>query len=296
MDAAPQFALILSGSEADIFAIGEKLGFEDEMKALSLSVFETELDSGVFECHAHFASTSDAEVARDMLDLGDDVSARIERLEDQDWVSITQAGLPPVEAGAYFIHGSHDASNIPDSAAYPILIDAGMAFGTGHHGTTKACLLMLDQLRNDGFIPGSILDLGAGAGILAIAAAKTYDAPILATDIDPDAVDVTIVNSQINGVASKIDAIVAPGFDHNALAGKSFNLIFANILAQPLMGLAPEIAEALNPNGYVILSGILDELVDDVAGAFEQVGIKTKAQPSLEGWTSLLGTITAPLP
>lgn len=289
MDAAPQFALILSGSEADIFAIGEKLGFEDEMKALSLSVFETELDSGVFECHAHFASTTDAEAARDMLDLGDDVSARIEKLEDQDWVSITQAGLPPVEAGAYFIHGSHDAEKIPDSSAYPILIDAGMAFGTGHHGTTKACLLMLDQLRKDGFKPKSILDLGTGAGILAIAAAKTYDSPILATDIDPDAIDVTIVNSQINGVASKIEALVAPGFDHEALAGKSFDLIFANILAQPLMGLAPEISSALAPGGKVILSGILDELAGDVAAAFNAVGIETTPMPSLEGWTSILG-------
>jgi ribosomal protein L11 methyltransferase len=147
---------------------------------------------------------------------------------------------------------------------------------------------MLDDIISAGDSPARILDLGCGAGILAIAAAQSFGRRVLATDIDPDAVMVTRQNAETAQVAGLIDAHIADGFDSPVLKGREFDLIFANILAGPLMGLAPEIAAALAPGGKVILSGILDELAGQVTLAFEQQGLSVTPQPSLSGWTSLL--------
>ena len=137
----------------------------------------------------------------------------ITQLPDEDWVSKSQAGLPPVEAGRFWLYGSHDKDAIPASIPYPIEINAGLAFGTGHHGTTKGCLLKFDDLLNAGFNPNKVLDLGCGAGVLAIAAAKALEHNILATDIDPDAVAVTSENAQLNNVHKYIDSYQADGFE-----------------------------------------------------------------------------------
>jgi ribosomal protein L11 methyltransferase len=284
------YEVVFSGSEADIFALAEAVGFEDEIDTLALSIYEGEgKDSGTYFLQSLYTELSLAERISEKYSQRANIQSKIELTQDRDWVSFTQSGLPPVPAGPYFIYGSHDAGNIPSSAKYPILIDAGMAFGTGHHGTTKACLLMLADLAAKGFTPSSVLDLGSGAGILAIAAAKTYHCPILATDIDPDAVEVAIFNAQANDTAEYITALHADGFEHDALSGQTFELIFANILAGPLMDLAPDITRALAPNGHVILSGIIDDMAPAVARAFQAQGLNINVQPSLEGWTSLLG-------
>ncbi|WP_409431879.1 50S ribosomal protein L11 methyltransferase [Litorimonas sp. RW-G-Af-16] len=269
------------------FELSDQLGFEDEAGALAVSIFED--GPGTMHVQALFDTEAAAEAALANLSLGDEVERFITQLPDEDWVSLSQSGLPPVRAGRFFIYGQHDADKIPDDAPYTVRIEAGLAFGTGHHGTTKGCLLMLDNMISAEENPKRVLDLGCGAGILAIAAAKAFGRAVLATDIDPDAVMVTQQNADVAGVAGLIDAHIADGFNAPVLRDQQFDLIFANILAGPLMGLAPDIARALAPNGKVILSGILDELWPEVSATFEAQGLTITPQPTLSGWTSLLG-------
>jgi len=273
--------LAVLAPEQKAYEIGEILGFLETNEALAISLYEKQ--DKVFIVEALYETKPQAEAAQ--KEVGGDVTV----VPDKNWVAETQAGLPPVEAGRFFVHGSHDSKNIPATAAFPVLIDAGMAFGTGHHGTTKGCLVIFDQLINEGYMPDAILDLGCGAGILAISAAKAFpDKTILATDIEQDAVDVTTQNAKINNVAQNVKAHRADGFDSDNLRGKEFDLIFANILAEPLMGLAPDISKASAPDGKVILSGILNEKAEKVIQAFNAAGFSTKPAVTLGEWTSLL--------
>lgn len=282
------FALTLSGPSADIYPLAETLGFSDIMEALSLSVFED--TPGQARLEALYMTKEETQAALGELPLPQGVNAVITQTADEDWVSLVQQDLAPVEAGRFWLYGSHDTDTIPAGAKHPILIDAGMAFGTGHHGTTKGCLLIFDALLTGGCVPARVLDLGCGAGTLAIAAAMALpeSTEILATDIDQDAVDVTLENAGFNKVTGRITAARADGFDAPVFAGKSFDLIFANILAGPLMGLADDITAALAPGGRVILSGIIDDMAERVTERFIQAGLTVTPQPSLEGWTSLL--------
>ena len=283
----PPFALFIRGDSQTIFTLSDTLGFESPMQALAVSVFEDSPDT--MHVQALYTEKRDAEAALAALNLASALEAFISQLDDVDWVSRTQSGLPPVEAGRFWVHGDHDSASIPDHAVHPVCINAGMAFGTGHHGTTKGCLLIYNDLIDQEFVPSAVLDLGCGAGTLAIAAAKQLGSSILATDIDPDAVGVTLDNAKINGVSEHIKALTIDGFESPALAGKTFDLIFANILAGPLMGLAPDIARAMQADGYVILSGILTEQAEQVQSAFKKAGIDTRAQAPIGEWTSLLG-------
>jgi len=193
-----------------------------------------------------------------------------------------------VRAGRFLVYGSHDADKVSEDIV-PLLVDAGMAFGTGHHGTTAGCLRIFSDLLDADAVMDTVLDLGCGAGVLAMAAAKTLPAAdILATDIDPDAIMVTDANIIANDVTGRIETAVANGFDSPVLKDRQFDLIFANILAGPLMGLANDIVAATAPGGHVILSGILDEKASQVAACFQTAGLDVIPQPSLEGWTSLL--------
>ena len=287
MTNTPPFALFIRGSKDAAFEISDQLGFESEMQALAVSLFEDGADT--MHVQALFQTEAQAQACLKGLTLPKDMECFITQLPNEDWVSKSQAGLPPVDAGRFWLFGTHDKDNIPADVPFPIEINAGLAFGTGHHGTTKGCLLIFDGLLNAGFTPERVLDLGCGAGVLAIAAAKALERDILATDIDQDAVDVTLQNAAVNDVSSHIKSYQADGFKSEHLKGEKFDLIFANILAGPLMGLAPDIAAALAPGGQVILSGILDEQHETVMEAFTKKGLKVTPQPSLSGWTSLLG-------
>ena len=283
----PPFALFIRGTKSAAFEVSDQLGFDSEMQALAVSLFEDGPET--MHVQALFETEAQAQACLDGLTFPSDMESFITQLPNEDWVSKSQAGLPPVEAGRFWLFGTHDAANIPAEVPFPIEINAGLAFGTGHHGTTKGCLLIFDGLLNKGFNPERVLDLGCGAGVLAIAAAKALKRDVLATDIDQDAVDVTLQNAQVNDVSEYVKSYQADGFDSPELKDKQFDLIFANILAGPLMGLAPDIAAALAPGGKVILSGILDEQAETVAEAFTKKGLKVSLQPSLSGWTSLLG-------
>ena len=178
----PPFALFIRGSKNAAFDISDQLGFASDIQALAVSIFED--GSNTMHVQALFETQALAQTCLEGLNFPEKMESFITQLPDEDWVSKSQAGLPPVEAGRFWLYGSHDKDAIPASIPYPIEINAGLAFGTGHHGTTKGCLLIFDDLLNAGFNPNKVLDLGCGAGVLAIAAAKALEHNILATDID----------------------------------------------------------------------------------------------------------------
>lgn len=295
----PPFALFIRGTSSVIFDLSDQLGFEMEMQALAVSVFEDEPEKtgGMMFVQALFETEAEAVTCAAQLNLANReprLEYSISQLPDEDWTSKSQAGLPPVEAGRFFIYGSHDADNIPMHTPYPIRIDAGLAFGTGHHGTTKGCLLAFEALcaprskmKQISHWPKTILDLGCGSGVLAIAAAKSLNRDVLAFDIDQDAVDVTLENARINGAADRVTAVKADGIPGAKSGGNKFDLIFANILAGPLVMLAPSIAKALTEGGHVILAGLLDEQAEKVLSRYQEQGLTLVRRSSLEGWTIL---------
>ncbi len=283
----PPVALTLTGPQACIFEISDALGFDNVFTALSVSVFEITNEQSYVQ--ALYETIAEAEAALKTLDIPKSVASVIAALPDEDWVSKSQQGLAPVTAGRFLLYGAHDADNIKLGDKIGLQLDAGLAFGTGHHGTTAGCLVLFDRLMMEGASPQHILDLGCGAGSLAIAAAKLTGRKILATDIDTDAVDVTLENAALNDVADLIDAQRADGFGAPCFKDKSFDLIFANILAGPLMALAEDIIRHMAVGGYVILSGILREQRDVVANHFEGHGLDIIDDHPQDEWVSLLG-------
>jgi ribosomal protein L11 methyltransferase len=180
----------------------------------------------------------------------------VAQLPDADWITLSQEGLPPVRAGRFFVYGAHDEGEIPRSVI-PIRIEAGLAFGTGHHETTALCLGALSDLAKR-WRYTNVLDLGCGTGLLAIGAAKLWRRRVMASDIDPIAIEVTRTNARANGEATLVHAVVADGLGNPVLAARApYDLIVANILAEPLTRLAPDIAKSLAPRGMLVLSGLL---------------------------------------
>jgi ribosomal protein L11 methyltransferase len=180
----------------------------------------------------------------------------VEPLPDQDWIRLSQEGLPPVRAGRFFVYGAHDAGTVPHGVI-PIRIEAGLAFGTGHHETTALCLSVLSDLARERRYR-NVLDLGTGTGLLAIGAAKLWKRRVMASDIDPVAVQVTRANAVANGTGPWVAAVVADGLANPVLSQAApYDLVIANILAGPLTRLAPEIVRALAPRARLVLSGLL---------------------------------------
>ena len=254
------------------------------------SMFRDET-SGGWRLDAYYHAAPDllsvTKASRDILPLLADSDFSIAPVPDANWVAVSQAALPPIAAGRFLIHGSHDRSTARGKR-FAIEIDAGEAFGTAHHASTRGCLLALDRLaRRRPF--HRVLDLGCGAGVLAIAAAKRFPAArITATDIDPRAIDVACVNARINGVTPRLRLATATGVDHALLRGdRRFDLILANILAEPLIELAPRLARLVEPGGFVILSGLLDSERRPVRAAYAASGLSAWSALSLNGWTIL---------
>lgn len=210
-----------------------------------------------------------------------------EEIEEIDWIAKSLEGLKPVRAGRFLVHGAHDRDD-RRAGDIAIEIEAGQAFGTGHHGTTSGCLEMIDTVLK-AERPLNALDLGTGTGVLAMAVRKLCPIPVLATDIDPVAVDVARGNARANGIVSGIDFVTAPGFHHAAFAAYApFDLIIANILARPLMKLAPGVKRNLAPGGAVILSGILAEQRWKVLSAYRTQGMRHERTYWRNGWVTLL--------
>lgn len=211
------------------------------------------------------------------------------RVVEKDWVAEVEKTLTPIHVPPYYVFGSH-IRDTPPAKSIAIQIDAGLAFGTGNHETTQGCLLALEAVSADR-PPSSPVDIGTGSGILAIAVAKRFDVDVLATDIDPIAIDVARENAAINGVESRIGFAVSDGLESAEItASAPYDLILANIVANPLIALAPGIAAIVAIGGHVILSGILLEQAESVADAYREGGLTLKDRIDLGNWSTLILT------
>ena len=252
-----------------------------------VGVFEIEDGSGLWEVGAYFQSEP-SDVALDLLAAA--FGARpfsVSTLPEIDWVAKVRRELAPVEAGRFFVYGSHDAKKIPEGSI-SLLIEASMAFGTGHHGTTLGCLKAFDALLNDGGEPGPVADLGCGTAVLAMAAAKMWSVPIVAGDIDEVAVEVAQANLVANGLNDNVVCVEAAGLNHPRFrdAGE-FALVFANILKAPLITLAPDIVESLADGGRAILSGILVEQAEEIIAVYSRFGTNLERREDIGDWSCL---------
>ncbi|RKF13935.1 50S ribosomal protein L11 methyltransferase [Roseovarius spongiae] len=251
-----------------------------------IGTFEVEDGSGTWEVGGYFEGEPDLAGLALLAELHGARPFAVSELPETDWVAHVRRELSPVEAGRFFVYGGHDADRVPEGRE-PLLIEAAMAFGTGHHGTTQGCLRALDRLANDGFTARAVADIGCGTAVLAMAAARIWRARILASDVDAVAVEVARVNLAANGLADRVACVEAEGVDHPDLrAAAPFDLIFANILMGPLISLAPDLSAALAPGGHVILSGVLNEQADEVIEVYRVAGNSLIHREVIGEWTT----------
>jgi ribosomal protein L11 methyltransferase len=279
--------LTTSKAEAERIFAAMETAFEED--GWPISVLELDEDRDLHEISLYAEGDVDAVEAqlRDLLtSLSLDKPLEREVLPDIDWVAKSLEGLKPVRAGRFFVHGAHDRDQIK-IGDIAIEIEAGLAFGTGHHGTTAGCLEMLESVV-EAEHPKNALDLGTGSAVLAIALAKLSAIPVLATDIDPVATEVATANVKLNNASDLVETTTATGFDHPVFAKRGpFALIVANILAGPLMEIAPDMAAHLQPDGSLVLSGILDRQHDAVVAAYTAQGFRHIRTLHLEGWVTI---------
>lgn len=254
-----------------------------------VGVFEIEDDSGLWEVGAYFLSQPNTAVL-ELLALAFGAKPfALSELPEIDWVAHVRRELSPVVAGRFFVFGSHDADKVPANCV-PLQIEATVAFGTGHHGTTLGCLRAFDRLIEGGFAPARVADIGCGTAVLALAAAAVLpDALIIASDIDEVAVDVARANVAINKLDGRIETFEAAGFAHPRLAEAApFDLVFANILKGPLVELAPPMAAHVAQDGLVILSGLLVVQAEAITAAYVAAGFAPQSREDLGEWSALV--------
>ncbi|VIO77821.1 Ribosomal protein L11 methyltransferase [Bradyrhizobium ivorense] len=259
--------------------------FEDQA---AFAAFER--PDGRWDVTVHFAEAPDQELLRDLVgQVRQDVASTLvfDTVEAKDWVKASLDDLVPVAAGRFVVHGQHDREKVPPNKL-GIEIEAALAFGTGHHGTTRGCLLLLDHVLK-AYQPRRVLDLGTGTGVLAIAAGKALHGRVLASDIDPPSVKVAAENAHLNGAGHLVDVIRATGFAAPRFAEDGpFDLVLANILANPLRQLAGPMTRHLASSGQVILSGLLTHQAPAVIAAYRARGLVPLRHLRIEGWSSLL--------
>lgn len=255
---------------------------------IGVGVFELEDGSGLWEVGAYFSEKPDDISLALLAAVFQAEEFKISELPQIDWVSKVQRSLKPVVAGRFFVYGSHDSDKVPPDCE-PLLIEASMAFGTGHHGTTKGCLLALEQLITDGFKAKNVIDVGCGTAVLAMAAARIFSANVIASDIDSVAHSVAKMNILANGLDRNIQCFEASGFAHEQIKTKNpFDLIFANILLAPLLAIATDISKYSLSGGYVVLSGILSEQAELVVNKYTGVGFSVFNQIEIGEWVTII--------
>jgi ribosomal protein L11 methyltransferase len=281
-------------SETDANALAAALDGDDRLSALPVGLGEAE--GGRWQLSLYLSEENDEAEAATLKELAAAVLGRaaafsVERLPETDWVAESLEGLPPVRAGRFLVHGSHDRNRRrPNDVA--IEIEAAQAFGTGHHGTTAGCLMAIDRLVRTRPVLNA-LDIGTGSGVLAIAIARTARAPIIASDIDPVAVRIARENVRLNGVARYVRTVAAGDLARHDFSERApFDLIVGNILAGPLVALAPAIATRLASGGTVILSGLLPAQRARIVAAYRGKGLALIRSSILDGWLTL--TFTRP--
>ncbi len=280
------------------FAIGNEQTARRVVDLLTESFFEGQAAIAAFEgsggrwdVTVHFAQAPDETSIRELVALaaGGEVAQDItfDTVEARDWVKASLEDLVPVRAGRFIVHGHHDRAKVPPNKL-GIEIEAALAFGTGHHGTTRGCLLLLDQVLKARH-PRRVLDLGTGTGVLAISAAKALHSAVLASDIDPASVRVARDNARLNQVGNLVRTIRASGFSAPQFADHGpFDLVLANILANPLRQMATPMTRHLAPSALLILSGLLPSQARGVIAAYRARGLVLLRHLRIEGWSSLL--------
>jgi ribosomal protein L11 methyltransferase len=280
------------------FAISDEQAARGVVDVLTEVFFEGEAAVAAFErpdgrwdVTLHLAEAPDQALMRELVTsaAGSEVarSLAFDVVEAKDWVKASLDDLVPVPAGRFVVHGQHDRARIPPNKI-GIEIEAALAFGTGHHGTTRGCLLLLDHVLKAQAVK-RVLDLGTGTGVLAIAAAKALRLKVLASDIDAPSVKVAQENAWLNGTAPLVQVIRATGFSAPDFAQNGpFDLVLANILANPLRQLAGPMAHRLAPGARVILSGLLTPQAASVIAAYRARGLVPLQHLRIEGWSSLL--------
>ena len=256
---------------------------------LGVGVFEIEDGSGLWEVGAYFEEAPDDIVLMILAEAWGAKPFAVSELPEIDWVAKVRRELSPVEAGRFFVFGSHDADKVPEGRI-ALQIEATVAFGTGHHGTTLGCLRAFDRLFDEGFRPANVADIGCGTAVLAMAAAAVLpEARVIASDIDRVAVDVAEANVAINGLAGRVECLEAAGFDHAVLHDAApFDLVFANILKGPLIELAPSMAAHLGAGGIAILSGLLVVQAESIIEAYVAAGFTLLSREDIGEWCTLV--------
>ena len=286
--------LRLTIDESRARAVADLIVESFEPAEAASTAFETETPwpggGKAWQVEAYFGFEPDEEGLRELVAAaaGVEAAAMVEFgvTEKADWVANALAGLAPVRAGRFLVHGAHDRDKV-GASDIGVEIEAGLAFGTGHHGTTRGCLMHFDRLLKRRR-PRKVLDVGCGAGVLAIAAAKVLHRKVWLGDIDPVAVEVANANARLNGVGVIAQALVSRGVENRALRdGGRFDVVFANILAKPLRLLAPSLAGVTTPDGEAIVSGLLYADVPGVLAAWRAQGFYLRERIDLEGWASL---------
>ena len=259
-----------------------------ELDAVLMTTEVVEDDRERWRLDAYFETEPDAVATaalRDLVPSAWEVAPVVERLGDENWVTLSQAGLEPIREGRFVVHTAGHAADAPPGGR-AFLIDAGRAFGTGHHGTTAGCLAMLDGLAARRV--ARVIDIGTGTGLLAFAARVLWPgAQVVATDIDPAAVEVGQANAAANGV-ERIDWVVADGALHDAITARApYDLVIANVLAGPLKSMAAELAAVAAPDAAIVLAGLLNTQADEVVAAYAACGCRLVAADRRGDWTIL---------
>jgi len=255
------------------------------LEGATYSILEEDEDKGIWRIDAYPTTDDEAKGIEARLKSHAGLSVAVEKLADADWLAMSLSGLPPVRAGRFFVYGAHDQGVVPRNTVN-LKIDAGAAFGTGHHGTTVGCLMAFDELlKRERF--ERVLDVGCGTGVLAIAAAKTGSRVAVGTDIDQPSVRIANENAKLNMADARF--VHAFGLNDRKVRGQGpYDLVFANILAPPLVSLAQDIKEALQLGGVAILSGLLRTQERRVSAAYLSRGFILERRIHRDAWSALV--------
>ena len=285
----PTFVVRIEAERSTAERLANCLAEHFDGAAAAIGLFENLDDRWTVEICFQDARAEDPirDIVADALGAAAAETLRVDTLADRDWIRSSLAGLQPVEAGRFLVHGSHDRQRVA-SNRIGIEIEAALAFGTGHHGTTRACLMAFDRILK-AQRPRRVLDVGTGTGILAIAAAKALRTRVLASDIDPVAVRTARANARSNGVGDYVEVVRAHSVTDRRFGSRApVDLVFANILLNPLQRIAAHLPRLLAPKGYVILSGLLPTQGNAALAAYAAHGLRLERRMIFEGWATIV--------
>ena len=277
--------IIARGFRAAAEAAAEAIDADVMLEGATYSILEEDEDRGVWRIDAFPTTEEESEGIQARLAEHPEVTVHVEVLADADWLAMSLSGLPPVRAGRFFVYGAHDQGQVPPNAV-ALKIDAGAAFGTGHHGTTVGCLVAYDELlKRERF--ERVLDVGCGTGVLAIAAARTGSRVAVGTDIDKPSVRIANENAKLN--QARASFVYASGLNDRKVRDHGpYDLVFANILAPPLVALSQDIKLALRIGGVAILSGLLRTQERRVTAAYLSKGFRLERRIHRDAWSALV--------